>query len=164
VLGEDADARRGLVATGSGIQGDVISAILASRGYRQTPTAATTPEAPKVDVPVPAATPQVKAEVAGVAVVGDKSVVSDPGATPSKDKRPRGRPRIYIDGQAPTSGARTQRSLKALADAGGKRLMLRLAPDSMAALREIMTVRGIKQETTAINTLIQEAAAAGKAA
>jgi hypothetical protein len=42
--------------------------------------------------------------------------------------------------------------------------MLRLAPDSMAALREIMTVRGIKQETTAINTLIQEAAAAGKAA
>lgn len=171
VLDKDADARRGLIATGSGIQADVISAILASRRDCQVPTAATMPKAPriapearKLDVPAPQATLAAKAEVGGVAVVGKKPAASDPDATASKGKRSRGRPRIYTDGQAPTSSARTQRSLKALADAGGKRLMLRLAPDSVAALREIMTVRGIKQETTAINRLIQEVAAAGKAA
>ena len=112
----------------------------------------------------PATTPTAKAEVGGVVVVGDKSVSPGPDAPVAKGKRPRGRPRIYVDGQAPTSGARAQRSLKALADAGGKRLMLRLAPESVAVLRGIMTARGIKQETTAINMLIQEAAATGRAA
>lgn len=162
VLGEDAG--HGLVAAGGSIQGDVISAILASHRHRQAPTAATTPEAPKIAVPAPQATPPAKAGVGGDVVVGDKSVSPGPDAPVAKGKRPRGRPRIYVDGQAPTSGARAQRSLKALADAGGKRLMLRLAPESVAVLRGIMTARGIKQETTAINMLIQEAAATGRAA
>jgi hypothetical protein len=38
--------------------------------------------------------------------------------------------------------------------------MLRLTPEAVAALREVMAARGDKQETIAINKLIQDAAAA----
>lgn len=162
VLGEDGG--RGLVAAGSGsMQGDVVSAVLALRGYGQAPAAAKMPEKAAVAAPQRRlqAAPAKKTEAEGDAS-GDKPATPEP--TPEvfavKHKRPRGRPRVYSEGQAPTSGDRSRRSLKALADAGGKRLMLRLTPEAVAALREVMAARGDKQETIAINKLIQDAAAA----
>lgn len=75
-------------------------------------------------------------------------------------KRRRGRPKIYGEGHpAPTAGERSRRSIQALASAGGKRLMLRLTPEALAALREIMAARGYKEETLAINKILLEAGA-----
>ena len=164
VLGEDGG--RGLVAAGSGsMQGDVVSAVLASHGHGHAPAAAKMPEKAAVAAPQQhrQAAPAKKTEAEGDAS-GDKPATPEPTPDVSavKQKRPRGRPRVYSEGQAPTSGDRSRRSLQALADAGGKRLMLRLTPEAVAALREVMAARGDKQETIAINKLIQDAAAAVK--
>lgn len=69
-------------------------------------------------------------------------------------KRKRGRPKSYIDAPPPTATERSRQSIEALAAAGGKRLMLRLAPDALEALRVIMALTDAKQETAAINQAI----------
>ncbi len=157
----DEDAGHGLVAAGRGsIQGDVVSAVLASRGSGQAPVATKMPE--KAEVAAPQRHLQAApAKMADGDAGGDKLAAPEPepDASAVKHKRPRGRPRVYSEGQAPTPGDRSRRSLQALADAGGKRLMLRLTPEAVKALREIMAARGYKQETIAINKLIQDAAA-----
>ncbi|SCC94390.1 hypothetical protein THIX_60448 [Thiomonas sp. X19] len=162
VLGEDGGV--GLVVAGSGsIQGDVVSAVLASRGSGQAPAATKMSEKAAVAAPQRRlqAAPAKKADADGEAS-GDNLAAPEPAPDVStvKHKRPRGRPRVYSEGHAPTSGDRSRRSLQALADSGGKRLMLRLTPEAVTALREIMAARGYRQETIAINKLIQDAAAA----
>lgn len=76
------------------------------------------------------------------------------GAGEEKTKPRRGRPKVYIDNAPPTSTERSKQSIKALAAAGGKRVMLRLSPDAHEALKIIMAITGEKQETTAINQAI----------
>ena len=67
------------------------------------------------------------------------------------EKRKRGRPKIYVGERAPTATERSKQSMKALADAGGKRIMLRLTPEAREALRLIMSMTGSLLETAAIN-------------
>lgn len=71
-----------------------------------------------------------------------------------KPKRARGRPKVYVDSAPPTATERSKQSIKALADAGGKRVMLRLSPEAHEALKIIMAATGSKQETTTINQAI----------
>ncbi len=90
-------------------------------------------------------------------------VVTDEVATPTeviqrqlpaveeKPKPRRGRPKVYLDKTPPTSTERSKQSIKALADSGGKRVMLRLSPEAHEALKVIMVIEGNKQETAAIN-------------
>jgi len=66
-------------------------------------------------------------------------------------KRKRGRPTIYADQSPPSSTERSKRSVESLKAAGGKRLMLRLTPEGLDALKTIMSLDGIAQETEAIN-------------
>ncbi len=66
-------------------------------------------------------------------------------------KRRRGRPKVYVDQAPPSPTERSKQSIKALAAAGGKRVMLRLSPDAYEALKSIMAVTGSQQETAAIN-------------
>ena len=67
------------------------------------------------------------------------------------EKRKRGRPKVYIDNVPPTATERSKRSIKALAGAGGKRVMLRLSPEAHEALKIIMALSGSTQETASIN-------------
>jgi superfamily II DNA or RNA helicase len=66
-------------------------------------------------------------------------------------KRKRGRPKVYKDNAPPSATERSKQSIKALAASGGKRIMLRLTPDAYDALRKIMDLTGVQQETAAIN-------------
>lgn len=66
-------------------------------------------------------------------------------------KRGRGRPKIYIDKAPPTATERSKQSVKGLAAAGGKRVMLRLSPEAHDALKVIMVLTGSTQETATIN-------------
>ncbi len=107
--------------------------------------------------PIPSPTPILKDSV-GTAKTSDVSdVVVDAAATedlkPAAEptKRQRGRPKVYLDQPAPSSTERSKRSVQSLKAAGGKRLMLRLTPEGLDALRTIMDIGGFKQETEAIN-------------
>jgi hypothetical protein len=71
-------------------------------------------------------------------------------------KRQRGRPKVYLDQRPPTATERSKRSIKALANAGGKRVMLRLSPEAHEALKVIMAIMGGTQETAAINQALIE--------
>lgn len=53
--------------------------------------------------------------------------------------------------------ARVRRSLKRLAEKGGKRIMLRLTPDGNRSLDRIILLRGYKSRTEAINAVLIEA-------
>ena len=88
-------------------------------------------------------------------LVGVKTV-NGPVSEPQKiQKRGRGRPKVYQDTPAPSATERSKRSVRALTDAGGKRVMLRLSPDAHDALKTIMALTGRSTETDAINqTLI----------
>ena len=67
------------------------------------------------------------------------------------------RPRSKVP--LPTPAERVQKSLFELAARGGKRLTLRLEPESVDALQTIMQVEQIGTETAAINqTLVARAA------
>ncbi|MBK6594604.1 MAG: hypothetical protein IPG23_18950 [Burkholderiales bacterium] len=44
--------------------------------------------------------------------------------------------------------------MESLKQRGGKRLMLRLSPEALQALRTIMSVAGYEQETDAINRVL----------
>ena len=79
------------------------------------------------------------------AVLVPNPMLPDPG------KRRRGRPKLYVDESPPTATERSKRSIKALANAGGKRVMLRLNPEAREALKIIMAIIGSEQETAAIN-------------
>lgn len=81
----------------------------------------------------------------------------NPSPVPQTLKRGRGRPKVYRDSQSPaqTATERSKRSIKLLAAAGGKRVMLRLSPEAHEALKVIMALTGGNQETATINqTLI----------
>lgn len=71
-----------------------------------------------------------------------------------QEKRKRGRPKVYIDNAPPTATERSKHSIKSLAAAGGKRVMLRLTPEAHEALKVIMTLTGSPQETATINQAI----------
>lgn len=71
-----------------------------------------------------------------------------------QEKRKRGRPKVYIDSAPPTATERSSRSVKSLASAGGKRVMLRLTPEAHEALKVIMALTGSPQETATINQAI----------
>lgn len=73
-------------------------------------------------------------------------------------KRKRGRPRRDETQPLPTATQRVKRSIDALVEAGGKRLMLRLTPEGYNALKAIMTAEGIDTETSAINRSLVERA------
>lgn len=73
------------------------------------------------------------------------------GVIDDKPKPRRGRPKVYVDHAPPTSTERSKQSIKALATAGGKRVMLRLSPEAHEALKVIMAITGNKQETATIN-------------
>lgn len=74
-----------------------------------------------------------------------------PGTSADVEKRKRGRPKVYIDKEPPTATERSKHSIKALATAGGKRIMLRLTPEAHEALKAIMALTGGTQETATIN-------------
>ena len=76
------------------------------------------------------------------------------GAGEEAAKPRRGRPKVYINNAPPTSTERSKQSIKALADAGGKRVMLRLSPEAYEALKVIMAITGSTQETATINQSI----------
>lgn len=72
-------------------------------------------------------------------------------------KRKRGRPKKYSDAlPPPTATDRSKRSLKALSESGGKRVMLRLGGAANTALDEIMNLTGSQQTTATINQAIIE--------
>ena len=73
---------------------------------------------------------------------------------PVIEKRGRGRPKVYVRETPPTATERSRRSVKALAEAVGKRVMLRLSPEAHEALKVIMTITGGTQETSAINQVL----------
>jgi hypothetical protein len=75
------------------------------------------------------------------------------GSKPAAEsiKRKRGRPKAYIDQPPPSATERSKRSVQTLKTAGGKRLMLRLTPEGLDALKAIMALGGLTQETEAIN-------------
>jgi superfamily II DNA or RNA helicase len=75
------------------------------------------------------------------------------GLATRAEKRKRGRPKIYVDDAVPTATERSKRSIQALAESGGKRLMLRLTPEANEALRVIMTF--FKNAETATATINQ---------
>lgn len=72
-------------------------------------------------------------------------------ACPITEKRGRGRPKVYLNKRAPTATERSKQSIKALTNAGGKRVMLRLTPEACEALKVIMAIMGSAQETATIN-------------
>lgn len=74
--------------------------------------------------------------------------------SPPANKRSRGRPKVYIDKAPANATERSKQSIKALASAGGKRIMLRLSPDAYEALKFIMELAGATKETGAINQAI----------
>lgn len=69
----------------------------------------------------------------------------------AEPKRKRGRPRVYVEKAPPTATERSKRSIQALAESGGKRLMLRLTREAHEALKVIMALSGSTQETVTIN-------------
>jgi len=72
-------------------------------------------------------------------------------AAPNVEKSKRGRPKVYTEKAPPTATERSKQSIQALANAGGKRIMLRLNPEAHEALKVIMAITGNAQETAAIN-------------
>lgn len=66
----------------------------------------------------------------------------------------RGRPKIYLDQPPPSSTERSKRSVHKLKAAGGKRLMLRLTPEGLVALKTIMATNNFASETEAINQVL----------
>jgi superfamily II DNA or RNA helicase len=77
---------------------------------------------------------------------------------PEVVKRKRGRPKVYVDREPLNASARSKQSVEALKQRGGKRLMLRLSPEGLEALKAIMFVSGLEQETESINkTLVAHA-------
>ena len=85
------------------------------------------------------------------AVNAQKPDVAEEPVAAEKPERKRGRPKIYIDKAPPTATERSKHSIKALATAGGKRVMLRLTPEAHEALKVIMAITGGTQETATIN-------------
>lgn len=87
----------------------------------------------------------------------DVQAASVPPETPAigeatATKRGPGRPKMYIGDQtAPSATERSKRSIQRLNEEGGKRLMLRLTPQAMAALKSIMAGSGFRTETETIN-------------
>lgn len=81
---------------------------------------------------------------------------TDMSAVVAEIKNKRGRPKVYVANNQPTASERSKQSVKALAAAGGKRLMLRLTPEAHEALKMIMDRSGTKQETAAINQVLIE--------
>lgn len=72
-------------------------------------------------------------------------------------KRKPGRPKKYSDAFPPPSAAdRSKRSLQALSESGGRRVMLRLVGAASTALDEIMKLTGSQQATATINQAIIE--------
>jgi superfamily II DNA or RNA helicase len=86
----------------------------------------------------------------------DPMVPEFPKATPKDEKRKPGRPKIYIDEAPPTAAERSKQSIKELSNAVGKRIMLRLTPEAVDALKLIMQLTGTEQETAAINKALIE--------
>ncbi len=105
--------------------------------------------------PIPSPTP-IRKDSDVLDVVVDVAATEDlkPAAEPTN--RQRGRPKIYLDQPPPSSTERSKRSVQSLKAAGGKRLMLRLTPEGLDALRTIMALSGLTQETEAINQALVE--------
>jgi hypothetical protein len=82
--------------------------------------------------------------------------VTDLKPAAKSTKRKRGRPKVYLDQPPPSSTERSKRSVQCLKAAGGKRLMLRLTPEGLDALRTIMGLGDFTQETEAINQALVE--------
>ncbi len=70
---------------------------------------------------------------------------------PQAEKRKRGRPKVYVDRDPLSASARSKLSVEALKQRGGKRLMLRLSPEGLSALKKIMEIAQLDQETETIN-------------
>lgn len=96
--------------------------------------------------------------VAQVAVAADKTAmeaIQPPVGSGDKSLKPkRGRPKVYLDNAPPTATERSKQSIKALAEAGGKRVMLRLTPEAHEALKVIMAIMGGTEETATINQVL----------
>lgn len=75
-------------------------------------------------------------------------------AVVDQPKRKRGRPKVYMEKAPPTATERSKQSIKALTNAGGKRVMLRLNPEAHEALKVVMALTGGKQETATINQVL----------
>ncbi|WP_233874444.1 DEAD/DEAH box helicase [Paraburkholderia adhaesiva] len=103
------------------------------------------------DSPTIITAPDTGREEAGQQV---QAVMAGTADAPNVEKRKRGRPKVYVDSARPTATERSKQSIKALADAGGKRVMLRLTPEAHEALKIIMARTGSGQETAAINQAI----------
>lgn len=82
------------------------------------------------------------------------AAITQHSGEPASPARTRGRPKKYIGTPPPTATERSKRSVKALAAAGGKRLMLRLTPEALEALKVIMVHSGSTEETATINQVL----------
>ena len=100
-----------------------------------------------------AETRQEQAKQAPEPVLDVANTIQAVGSDVSKPKprRGRGRPKVYVNSPPPSSTERSKQSIKALAAAGGKRVMLRLSAEAYEALQVIMAITGGTQETATIN-------------
>ncbi len=126
------------------IQGSVQSQLHERMLAGARPGAALSP-APENETTAPALSFQPVAQNALAPLVPASAIVA---------KRGRGRPKVYPDKAAPTATERSKRSIRALADAGGKRVMLRLTREAYDALKVVMSLTGGAQETASINEAI----------
>lgn len=131
VLNEDTD---NIISAGS-IQAQLHERLLAEKGV----------------TPVPAPKPAPGKNTSAQETEQEVPMPGTPAPSAGAEKRKRGRPKVYTDKAPPTATERSKQSIKALNDAGGKRVMLRLTHEAREALKVIMTITGSAQETAAIN-------------